>query len=126
MDWKRWTIDELPLVPFPDGSGAAAMAVHPPDGDRPWMTCVKFPPHHVVASHWHASDAFYIVTAGEMTVGTEGLYRVGDLRWVSAGTFYGPETMGPDGCTFLLIGNGPTDVVFDESTARTIGGISPG
>jgi hypothetical protein len=28
------------------------------------------------------------------------------VRWVRAGTFYGPETAGPDGCEFILIGAG--------------------
>ena len=39
-------------------------------------------------------------------VQVEGTYEVGDIRWVKAGTAYGPEAAGPEGCDVMLIGAG--------------------
>jgi hypothetical protein len=72
----------------------------------PWAMQIRFAPGYVESPHWHEADTFYIITKGEMVVGDEGAYRPGDVRWVRARTFYGPETAGADGCEFILIGAG--------------------
>ena len=36
----------------------------------------------------------------------EGSFHVGDIRWVKAGTVYGPEWAGPEGCEVFLIAAG--------------------
>jgi len=42
-----------------------------------------------------------------MNIGQEGWVRVGDVRWVRAGTYYRPEAAGDEGCEFWLIAYGP-------------------
>ena len=123
MNWKRWNLDDVEFAPMPGTPGGGIAVLVPPGGDGAWMMAVKFPPHHVVASHWHGADAFYLVMSGEMRVGEEGTYRNGDVRWVKAGTFYGPEFVGPDGVVFLLSGHGDPAVIFDEATATSVGSI---
>ena len=44
---------------------------------------------------------------GSMTIGDEGTFKSGDMRWVRAGHFYGPKTAGPDGAEFFLMMQGP-------------------
>jgi hypothetical protein len=65
------------------------------------------------------------IQTGEMSVGDEGAFGAGDVRWVRAGTFYGPEVAGADGCELLLISSGgPPGVEFERSTARAVGSVS--
>ena len=73
----------------------------------PWCTYIKFGPGVEEPSHWHHHDTIYIFMAGEMTIGDEGTFRPGDVRWVRTGHFYGPETAGPEGAEFFLISAGP-------------------
>ena len=65
-----------------------------------------FPPGYVGKLHWHPADTVYVVQRGQFIVEGEGTYEVGDIRWVKAGTAYGPEAAGPDGCDVMLIGAG--------------------
>ncbi|MGE0307070.1 MAG: cupin domain-containing protein [Acidimicrobiia bacterium] len=123
MDWQRWNLDEVVMNPMPNVDGGAAAVIAPPGTDQPFMLLVTFPPNHVVNSHWHGSDCFYLVSKGSMTVGEEGEYKPGDIRWVKGGTYYGPEVMGADGCTFMLIGVGDSAAHFEETTARVIGSV---
>lgn len=64
------------------------------------------PPNYVGKLHWHPADTVYVIRRGEFIVEGEGTYRVGDIRWVKAGTAYGPECAGPEGCEVVLIAKG--------------------
>ena len=66
----------------------------------------RFPPNYRGELHSHPSDTVYVIRQGQFLVEGEGTYDVGDIRWVKAGTPYGPEGAGPDGCEVLLIGTG--------------------
>jgi len=74
---------------------------------RPWVMLVWFAPGYSEPSHWHDHDTVYIPTRGAMSIGPEGPVRVGDVRWVRAGTYYGPEAASDEGCEFWLIASGP-------------------
>jgi hypothetical protein len=78
--------------------------------DGPWIVQIRFEPNAVVPVHWHKCDTVYLIHEGSMSFGPDAagndkMYRAGDIRWVRAGYYYGPETAGPDGCTFTLIGS---------------------
>jgi len=62
-----------------------------------------------------------------LTVGAEGVYRVGDIRWVRAGTYYGPEVAGPDGCEFILVGMSTAGLRldYDPANATRMGSLRP-
>jgi hypothetical protein len=100
-------IDDAPHAVRVDGSP-------PPIVLRPLVTdecdlavlTFEFPPNYVGKVHWHPADTVYVVRRGQFIVDGEGTYEVGDLRWVKAGTPYGPERAGPDGCEVLLIAKG--------------------
>ncbi len=62
-----------------------------------------FPPHYEGVVHSHPQDTVYIVRRGQFLVEGEGTFLPGDLRWVKAGTPYGPERAGPDGCEVILV-----------------------
>ena len=66
----------------------------------------EFPPHYAGVVHSHPEDTVYIVRRGQFIVDGEGTFEVGDMRWVKAGTSYGPERAGPDGCEVILITKG--------------------
>jgi len=73
----------------------------------PWVLHVWFAPGYHEPAHWHDFDTIYIPTRGAMSIGAEGLVGVGDVRWVRAGTYYGPEAATDQGCEFWLIASGP-------------------
>ena len=113
-NWSRATLDELEWQAV-DGYPDVSMRFRGEDLERgPWAMHIRFAPDYVEQPHWHEADTFYIVTAGEMRVGNEGSYHPGDVRWVRAGTFYGPETAGPDGCEFILIGAGNPAMHYED------------
>ncbi len=64
------------------------------------------PPNYVGKVHSHPADTVYVIRRGQFIVEGEGTYEVGDIRWVKAGTPYGPEGAGPEGCDVMLIGSG--------------------
>lgn len=66
-----------------------------------------FPPHYAGVEHSHPEDTVYLVRRGEFIVDGEGTYLPGDMRWVKAGTMYGPERAGAEGCEVILITSGP-------------------
>ena len=72
----------------------------------PYVLQAQFPPRFEADLHWHHFDTVYIITKGEMSVGDEGTYRFGDLRWVRAGHVYGPERAGAQGVEFYLVSLG--------------------
>ena len=76
-----------------------------PDCDLSVIT-FTFAPNFRGTRHWHPADTVYVIRRGEFIVEGEGAYRVGDIRWVKAGTAYGPEGAGPEGCEVILIAHG--------------------
>ena len=72
----------------------------------PYVLQAKFPPGFEAGLHWHPFDTVYLITQGEMTIGDEGIFRVGDIRWVRAGHVYGPEQAGAEGVEFILVSLG--------------------
>ena len=72
----------------------------------PYVLQAQFPANFEAGLHWHPFDTVYIITKGEMSVGDEGTYRLGDIRWVRAGHIYGPERAGAQGVEFLLVSLG--------------------
>jgi hypothetical protein len=115
--WNRATLAELEWQPV-EGYPQVSMKFLGESLDvGPWAMQIRFAPNYVERRHWHEADTFYIITAGEMGVGDEGTYRPGDVRWVRARTFYGPETAGPEGCEFILIGAGNPAMHYEEPSA---------
>ena len=125
MDWKGVRLDDIELQPDPDHAGASAAFLGEDMETGPWLLRIRLEPGTSVPPHWHTCDTIYVVTSGDMSVGDEGAFRACDVRWVRAGTFYGPEVAGADGCELLLISSGgPPGVEFDRSTARVVGSVS--
>jgi hypothetical protein len=86
--WVRWLVD-------------------PASGNR--VVQVKSWPGRDPDPHWHLSDTLYIVTKGELHIGGEPPYKVGDIRWVRGGFAYGPERAGTEECEYIFISLGPYD-----------------
>jgi hypothetical protein len=66
------------------------------------MLVVKYAPGCHVAPHYHGADYCSIVVAGSIEV-TRHTHEVGSMRFVNAGTTYGPLVAGPEGCTVVDI-----------------------
>jgi hypothetical protein len=125
MDWQRIRLNDVPWQPLEDHPGISTKFLGENQDTGPWALHVRFEPECGDPPHWHTSDTIYVITAGEMSFGDEGVYGVGDVRWVRAGTFYGPELAGKDGCEFLLISSGgPPGMSYDASTARQVGALA--
>jgi len=90
------------------GSAPSPITLTPLLGEACDLTVLIFtlPPHYVGKVHWHPADTVYVIRRGQFTVEGEGTYDVGDIRWVKAGTAYGPEGGGPEGCEVMLIAAG--------------------
>ncbi|MCZ8132186.1 MAG: cupin domain-containing protein [Steroidobacteraceae bacterium] len=91
---------------FPDPHGRPTTPVRILKLDDPYVLEADFPPHFHAGLHWHPHDTIYVITAGEMRFGDEGVFRPGDIRWVRGGHAYGPETAGPAGVRFHLVSLG--------------------
>jgi hypothetical protein len=63
---------------------------------------VKYAPGARIEPHYHGSDYCSIVVEGSMEV-TRRTHEVGSMRFVNAGTTYGPLLAGPEGCTVIDI-----------------------
>jgi hypothetical protein len=112
--WQKATVEDTEWQ-TPDGFPGVGMKFLGESLEAgPYVLLVRHPPNYIEPKHWHEADTVYIFTAGEMRVEDEESYRPGDVRWVRAGTYYGPETAGPDGCEFYLIGAGGNPVMHFE------------
>lgn len=110
----RMRLDDVPYVPGrilidgdPDDTSIMVRFLGEDMEKGPWCTYIKFGPNVEEASHSHGHDTIYLFMAGSMTIGEEGTFRAGDVRWVRGGHFYGPEAAGPEGVEFFLISLGP-------------------
>jgi redox-sensitive bicupin YhaK (pirin superfamily) len=74
--------------------------------DGPSFLETKFEPDFHIGHHWHPFDTLYFIMEGNMTIGPEGNFKPGDVRWIKAGHAYGPEVAGPDGVRFFLMALG--------------------
>jgi hypothetical protein len=118
------TIIHIDEVPPAQRGGGSPISLTPLTGDACDLAVLTFtlPPNYVGKLHWHPADTVYVIRRGQFTVAGEGTYEVGDIRWVKAGTPYGPEGAGPEGCEVMLIAAGkfplPTyDPAIDPPTA---------
>jgi hypothetical protein len=59
-------------------------------------------PTHRYEPHWHNSHYVSIILSGSFRVGRKW-YHAGDIRMQEAGSVYGPEEAGPEGCTKVNI-----------------------
>jgi hypothetical protein len=81
----------------------------------PWIVANLFPPNVKAGEHSHNFDTVYVITKGTLNFNDGlGWLSVGDVRWVRAGTTYGPEEAGPEGCEFILISQGPIEVAWKD------------
>lgn len=90
-----------------DGIQYARFLMDEDDTSSPLIILSKFEGGEVVEPHTHDTNYFEYVIEGQQTVG-KVTFGPGDIRLVKGGTGYGPITIGPDGCTVLI--------VFQEAT----------
>lgn len=74
----------------------------PDDPDRPLVAVIEYAPNITVRPHTHPSDYCSIVVRGSVEV-TRQQHGVGSIRFVKAGTVYGPLVAGPEGTTLIDI-----------------------
>ena len=91
---------------FHDPHGRPTTPVRMLKTDGPSFLETKFEPNFSIGHHWHPFDTLYIITEGNMTIGPEGNFAPGDVRWIKAGHVYGPEVSGDNGVRFFLMSQG--------------------
>lgn len=74
--------------------------------DGPCFLETTFTPWFCIGHHWHPFDTLYFIAEGEMSIGPEGNFGPGDVRWIKAGHHYGPEVAGAEGVRFFLMALG--------------------
>ena len=85
-----------------EGIDYARFLMDEDDTSSPMIILTKFQPGEVVEPHTHGTNYFEYVIDGEQTVG-KVRFGPGDIRFAKAGTGYGPITIGPDGCTVVIV-----------------------
>jgi mannose-6-phosphate isomerase-like protein (cupin superfamily) len=87
----------------------------------PWVLAMRWEPGAYADAHVHDYDTIYVVVSGSFTFhdGT-GWYQAGDVRWCRAGTTYGPEEAGPEGCDLLNVAMGPMRTEFVGGDGLTV------
>lgn len=98
--------DTIPWVERPEAPGRRYRHIGEGPELGPFVVQLQWEPGVEVPGHWHECDTVYIINEGSVYFGEgeDHHYRAGDIRWVRAGHFYGPERAGPEGCTFTLVG----------------------
>jgi quercetin dioxygenase-like cupin family protein len=74
---------------------------------------VRYDPNCEIGVHYHKSDYCSIVVEGSIEI-SRVKHEVGSMRFVKAGTVYGPLIAGPEGCTVIdvfAVGNDPMSAV---------------
>lgn len=84
------------------------------DEQTPIMVVVEYPPNYVLARHAHASNRLELVIKGSIQVDGQW-FGPGDIWSSPAEEFYGPHTMGADGCTTMELATvaGAHRIIFD-------------
>ena len=98
--------EEVDWELFHDPHGRPTTPVRMLKTDGPSFLETKFEPNFSIGHHWHPFDTLYIIVEGNMTIGPEGNFLPGDVRWIKAGHVYGPEVSGDDGVRFFLMSMG--------------------
>jgi redox-sensitive bicupin YhaK (pirin superfamily) len=98
--------DDFAWELFDDPHGRPTTPVRVLRMNDPYILEADFPPNFYAGLHWHPHDTIYLITAGSMRFGDEGVFTAGEVRWVRGGHAYGPETAGPGGVRFHLISLG--------------------
>jgi anti-sigma factor ChrR (cupin superfamily) len=80
----------------------ARFLLEPGNSHSPMVILSRFEAGARVGAHTHDTNYFEYIISGEQTVG-KTTFRTGDIRLVAAGTGYGPITIGPEGCTVLIV-----------------------
>jgi anti-sigma factor ChrR (cupin superfamily) len=94
IEWHRGTGDGIRYARFLlDEENAAS---------SPMVILSKFEPGEVVDPHTHGCNYFEYIIEGSQMVGKTN-FATGDVRCASAGAGYGPITVGPEGCTVLIV-----------------------
>lgn len=90
----------------------------PADERTPVAAVVAYPPHYVLPRHSHDSDRLELVLSGSVEVNGQWL-GPGDIWSSEANQFYGPHTMGAEGCTTLelMSAGGGRRLTFDGGDA---------
>jgi anti-sigma factor ChrR (cupin superfamily) len=93
IEWRPGTDQGIQYARFPlDETNPGA----------PMVILSRFEPGAQVGAHTHAANYFEYIIEGAQTVG-KTTFKAGDVRVVKGGTGYGPITVGPDGCTVLIV-----------------------
>jgi len=97
----QWDDDRLDWQGLDDRVQSALVDFgDPADPQRPVVMFVRYAPGITVRPHAHDADYCSIVVQGEVEV-TRERHTVGSVRFVSAGTTYGPLVAGPEGTTLI-------------------------
>ena len=91
---------------FHDPHGRPTTPVRMLKTDGPSFLETKFEPNFEIGHHWHPFDTLYFIMDGNITIGPEGNFVPGDIRWIKAGHVYGPEVAGANGVRFFLMALG--------------------
>jgi len=91
----------------------------------PSIILSRFAPDTKIAAHTHDSNYFEYIIAGEQTVG-KVKFGPGDVRIVKGGTGYGPITVGPQGCTVLIVFEDASRAMTHELPRRLADAARPG
>jgi mannose-6-phosphate isomerase-like protein (cupin superfamily) len=84
------------------------------EGEESRALLIQYQPGHEIPVHYHPTDYCSIVVEGSIEV-TRKLHEVGSIRFVKAGTAYGPARVGADGCTVLdIFAAGSRDITYIE------------
>ncbi len=89
------------------------------DVHSPYIVLTNFGPGARVEPHTHGTNYFEYVISGEQTVG-KTVFGPGDIRFAKAGTGYGPITIGPEGCTVVIVfqdGTGANTIPLGKAKA---------
>ena len=74
---------------------------------------VRYDPNAVIGVHYHQCDYCSVVVEGSIEI-SHIKHETGSMRFVKAGTVYGPLVAGPEGCTMIdifAVGNDPMSAV---------------
>jgi hypothetical protein len=125
-DFHRAALDEVPWT-LPPGSrvGVRIKFLGESFERGPWVMLVEQDAGYTEPPHWHEGDTVYVVRRGTLTVAGEGVYRPGDVRRISRGVYYGPETAGSAGVEFWLISNARPLLHYEPPRATPDRGAVP-
>ena len=141
MSWARIECNSVAWESFEEGlADETTTDVRWLQAQDPWIVEARHPATSVSPAHYHPSDVIYLYTGGSVSMSAEPgqigearqptSYRAGDLRFVKAGTVYGPETTGPDGSQFYTFTFGKRPSVayasVDQQAAGTEDLTPPG